>query len=301
MDLHMKQFDGTTFGMSVQASDPAFKRMKKDAFTGKVMPRGWHHEKTARCVRAADVAAVMGHAGWLVSEKKCMETIRWGSDGTEHYIIYEKELEMTNQKFEITDIAHEKYPFLHRIRALRDIGAEVKAGDWGGFVEHEGNLSSEPGDDAWIYNDAVVAGDGCVDKNAVLRDRAVVCGHAYASRGSVLFGDARAEDDAYIRGATLFASARASGQSMVLSSPDDPHLAPRLSGHCCVYGKVSGSVQILGSAVIISGEDICNTSPDTIVIDGKSRTVLRESYRDELKPRQPAAKGKKPKQREAAR
>ena len=31
-----------------------------------------------------------------------------------------------NTKYEITDIAHEKYPFLHRIRALRDIGSEVK-------------------------------------------------------------------------------------------------------------------------------------------------------------------------------
>lgn len=48
---------------------------------------------------------------------------------------------MRNQKYEITDIAHEKYLFLHRIRALRDIGSEVKAGDLGGFVEHEGNLS----------------------------------------------------------------------------------------------------------------------------------------------------------------
>ena len=27
---------------------------------------------------------------------------------------------MPNQKYEITDIAHEQYPFLHRIRALRD-------------------------------------------------------------------------------------------------------------------------------------------------------------------------------------
>ena len=29
MDLHMKMFDGTTFGMSVEASSPAFRRMKK--------------------------------------------------------------------------------------------------------------------------------------------------------------------------------------------------------------------------------------------------------------------------------
>ena len=48
-----------------------------------------------------------------------------------------------NAKYEITDMAHEKYPFLHRIRALRDIGSEVKAGNLGGFVESEGNLSFE--------------------------------------------------------------------------------------------------------------------------------------------------------------
>ena len=48
---------------------------------------------------------------------------------------------MTNQKFEITGIAHEEYPFLHRIRALRDIGPTVKAGDLGGFVEQIGRAS----------------------------------------------------------------------------------------------------------------------------------------------------------------
>ncbi len=68
MDLHMRQFDGTTFGMSVEASSPAFRRMKKNAYTGKVTPRGSTFERTVRCVRAADVAAAMGPAGWLVGE-----------------------------------------------------------------------------------------------------------------------------------------------------------------------------------------------------------------------------------------
>ena len=76
--------------MSVEASSPAFRRMKKSAFTGKVTPHGSYIERTVRCVRAADVAAVMGHAGWLVSERREMETIRWGNDGTIHYIIYEE-------------------------------------------------------------------------------------------------------------------------------------------------------------------------------------------------------------------
>ena len=90
MDLHMKQFDGTTFGMAVAASSPAFRRMKKNSFNRKMALHGGIIERTVRCVRAADVAAVMGDAGWLVSEGRYMETIRWGDDQTEHYIIYEE-------------------------------------------------------------------------------------------------------------------------------------------------------------------------------------------------------------------
>ena len=90
MELHMREFDGTTFGMSVEASSPAFRRMKKNAFTGTVTPSGRRIPRQVRCVRATDVAAVMDDAGWLVSEGRYMETIRWGDDGTEHYIIYEE-------------------------------------------------------------------------------------------------------------------------------------------------------------------------------------------------------------------
>ena len=91
MDLHMREFDGTTFGMSVEASSPAFRRMKKNAFTGEIMRCRGLFKQTVRCVRAADVAAVMGDAGWLVRELQCMETVRWGNGGTEYYIIYEEE------------------------------------------------------------------------------------------------------------------------------------------------------------------------------------------------------------------
>ena len=90
----------------------------------------------------------------------------------------------TNQKYEITEIAHEKYPFLHRIRALRDIGSEVKTGTLGGFVESEDNLSFRPGDDAWLFDDAIACNDAYVDKGSYLRGNAIACGHAYVSRGT---------------------------------------------------------------------------------------------------------------------
>ena len=100
---------------------------------------------------------------------------------------------MSNNKYEITDISHEKYPFLHRVRALRDVGAEVKAGDLGGFVESESNLSATPGDNAWIYEDAIAAGDAYVDQNANLRGKAIACNQAYISRCALVGGPSSAE------------------------------------------------------------------------------------------------------------
>ena len=197
-----------------------------------------------------------------------------------------------NAKYEITGIAHEKYPFLHRIRALRDIGSELKAGDLGGFVEGESNLSFETGDNAWIFDDAIAAGEGCVDKGSVLRERAIVCGCAYASHGTEMSGDSRAEDDAYIRGARLSRCARVSGSGMVLQSPTTK-AAPILTGSCSVYGKVMGDVMLAGSVVVISDETISNDSLDTLSIDERGRTILRTPSRDELTPRQPQAEEKK--------
>ncbi len=189
----------------------------------------------------------------------------------------------TNQKYEITDIAHETYPFLHRIRAIRDIGDKVKKGDLGGFVEQERNLSFEPGDNAWIFGNAIAAGNSYVDQGACLLDEAVVCDNAYISHGARLSCSSRAEDDAYIRGAALKDHARASGNSMILASPDT-YSAPVLSGHCAVYGSVSGDVVVLGTAVIISGEEIRNDTLDTLVISHEGRSVIRDLSRDELSP-----------------
>ncbi len=199
---------------------------------------------------------------------------------------------MSNLKYEITDIAHEQYPFLHRIRALRDIGEKVKAGDLGGFVESESNLSYESEDAAWIFDDAVCTGDGYVDKNSRLFGYAVVCGCAYVSQDSALSAHARIEDDAYIRCADVCGHARVSGHGMVLASPDSG-ARPILSKHCAVYGTVQGDIHVMGTAVVISGEAVRNDTPDTLVIDGHERSIIRNPSRDKLAPKTPQAKEKK--------
>ena len=200
-------------------------------------------------------------------------------------IQYEGGLIISNNKYEITDISHEEYPFLHRIRALRDVGAEVKAGDLGGFVESESNLSTVPGDNAWIYEDAIAAGDAYVDQNATLQGKAVACDQAYISQNALLAGNSRAEDMAYICGGVLLDGARCSGSSMVLPSPDT-HNVPVLSGECAVYGKVMGDVGVQGNAVILEGETIQNNTLDRLLLDERGRSILRDPSRDELSPNQ---------------
>lgn len=203
---------------------------------------------------------------------------------------------MSNRKYEITDIAHEKYPFLHRIRALRDVGIEVRAGDLGGFVEGEHNLSQEENDASWIFDDAVAAGSSCVDGNSCLRDEALICGQAYVSQRASLTGHARAEDSAYIRGAVLSECARAAGTAMVLDAKEKGKF-PKLGGQCVVYGTVVGAVEVTGTAVILWEEKIRNTTMDTLILDGQSRTILRDPMRDELTPHRPQEQQKKPKNR----
>ena len=59
---------------------------------------------------------------------------------------------MGNRKFELTNITMEfKGRTLYRIRALKNF-KDVEAGDLGGWVSNENNLSQEGW--CWIYNEA---------------------------------------------------------------------------------------------------------------------------------------------------
>lgn len=67
---------------------------------------------------------------------------------------------------------------LFRIKALIDIDRfGVKAGDLGGYIEKENNLSQDG--DAWVYGNARVYGDARVYGNAWVCGDARVCGNAW--------------------------------------------------------------------------------------------------------------------------
>ena len=64
---------------------------------------------------------------------------------------------------------------LYRIKALKDFG-DVKAGDLGGYIEKELNLSQEG--KCWVHSEAKVCHYAWVRDNAVISDNAWVSGNA---------------------------------------------------------------------------------------------------------------------------
>ena len=133
--------------------------------------------------------------------------------------------ELTNETKTLTDGT-----VLKRIRAFRDIPRYgVKAGDLGGLIEKDNNLSQYG--DAWVSDNAWVSGDATVYDNAWVSGNAEVYGNAEVCGDARVYGNARVSGDAYIcDNALVSGDASVSGDAKV-------------SGNACVYGdaKVSAN------------------------------------------------------------
>ena len=112
------------------------------------------------------------------------------------------------KKFELTtDSIKRNGVTLYRIKSLIDF-EDVKAGDLGGYVEKEENLSQYG--DAWAFDDAQVYGNALVRGNSRVHGDALVCDNAR------VFGNARVFDNACVRGdAQVGGNAWLSGDALV--------------------------------------------------------------------------------------
>ena len=97
-----------------------------------------------------------------------------------------------DKKYELTNETKEFYGMvLHRIRALKDFG-RVRAGDLGGWVEKEDNLSQLGA--CWVYENAMVYGNAWVYGNAK------VYGNAMVYEDAMVYGSAKVYEDAMVYG-----------------------------------------------------------------------------------------------------
>ena len=131
---------------------------------------------------------------------------------------------------------------LYRIRALKDFGY-IKAGDLGGYIEKEDNLSQY--DTCWVYNNARVYG------NAKVYNNAIVYGNARVHDNAEVYGNAKVYDNAEVySNARVFGDARVYGDARVFNNA-------KVYNNAIVYGNA----RIYGNAYIMSTNDYIVIGP----------------------------------------
>lgn len=181
---------------------------------------------------------------------------------------------------------------LRRIRALRNF-ADVKAGDLGGFIENESNLSHDG--DCWVrdnaracqrshvYGNAQISGDAWIYGDARVYDNAKIHGKAWIDGcvygNAEVFGDVQTNyttrifDNAKVYGKAdvngkVYGNAHVFGNARIESSVEIFGNA-KIFGNASVYSvaKIHGNAKICGNASVY--EDVS----DNVIITGRQKTL----------------------------
>ena len=143
---------------------------------------------------------------------------------------------------------------LYQIKALKDFG-NVKAGDLGGYIEKEENLSQDG--NAWVYDSALVYDNACVFSNARILGNAKVYGYAQIFSNALIYDNTRVYNDAWIYG-----NARVFGDVGVF-------------GNACVYDNawIYRDAQISNNADYIYFKGFGSENRNTTMFKTKNRDV----------------------------
>lgn len=159
----------------------------------------------------------------------------------------EKKYELTNET--IIYFGHT----LHRIKAIRDF-SNVNAGDLGGYIEKEDNLSHEG--NCWIDNNAIICDNARISKNAKVYDNAIVSNNALVSDYGIVYGNAIIIDNTKIYEHARVNNAKISENTNIcgLSYVSDNSY---ISGNAVIKGNTTifGRAEIFGNAIISDSSD----------------------------------------------
>lgn len=183
---------------------------------------------------------------------------------------------MADKKYEFieNDIIKYETGSLCRIRALKDFG-DVKAGDLGGYIEKEKNLSHEG--NCWVYEQAEVFHNATILDNAKIKDNARIFDNAEVGGNAEISDNADILDSAMISGnvkvygnaevggnvkaygeAQIYDNAKVYGNSEVYGSAKVYDYA-QVSGNAKIYGeaKVYDNVKIYDYAQVYGNAEVC--------------------------------------------
>ncbi|WP_294167015.1 hypothetical protein [uncultured Clostridium sp.] len=159
-----------------------------------------------------------------------------------------KKYEMTNESIEFIGVK------LFRIRALQDF-RDVKAGDLGGYIEKEDNLSQY--DYCWVYDNAKVFGNAKVRENARIYDYAKVHENAWVDGNSEIYGNAEVYGNAEIRDMCQIYDNAKVRENTIISGRAKVYECARVS-YSCISGSacVHGDIDLYNSAEIRGNADV---------------------------------------------
>lgn len=190
---------------------------------------------------------------------------------------------------------------LYQIKALKDFG-NVKAGNLGGYIEKEENLSHDG--NAWVYDSALVYDNAKVFDNAEVYsnawvhdsakvyDNAQISGNARILNNALIYDDTRVFDDAWVYGnaqvycdthvygnAKVFDNAEVFGEARVFGDA-------QIYDNTCVFdnAQVFGDAHVYDNAWIYRDAQISN-SADYIYFKGfgsenRNTTMFKTKNRD---------------------
>lgn len=153
---------------------------------------------------------------------------------------------------------------LYRIRALIDIPyCNVKAGDLGGFIEDEKNLSQTG--QCWVYDNALVYGNAQIWGDAQVYGNAQVCNNARVYGNARVYNNALVGDNAMVRdNAQIYGDARVYGNTLVCGN-----------AMVCDNAYVDGNAMVYGNAQVGYDADIsCRSHILTISPIGPKNDVM---------------------------
>lgn len=156
--------------------------------------------------------------------------------GTQKYRLTENHINIGNR-------------ILYQIEALKDFG-NVKAGDLGGYIESEENLSQY--DNAWVYGDAQVFdnarvyGNACVFDNAWVYGNALVYDNAQVLGNARVFGNAKVYDNAKVFGnAQVYNDTRVYDNAQVFGN-----------AYVCDNARVYNDARVFGNAQVYDNAEV---------------------------------------------
>ena len=159
-----------------------------------------------------------------------------------------KKYELTSETIKFNGVT------LHRIKALKNF-SDVKAGNLGGWVEKEENLSQT--DNAWVYSNAKVYGnakvfgDAQVFANAQVFGNAKVYGNAKVLGNAKVYGNAVVCDNAMVYGnSEVYGDAKVYDYAWVYDK-SSVHGNARIRD----YAEVHNNAEICGNAVVCDNAD----------------------------------------------